>query len=286
MKTKRTTIFLALMLVCLTSGTATAQKPPGSVFKAIYEMKGSYMAEDLNNKDAIPKYLTVLEIYPDKSFFYHLQRVYNDSIIQATLQATNDPVGAQMAGTGINSKTVVIHVLSSFETGKRTVTHPLYFDHYRYEEGMTRPEWVIDESVTETKSGYKCHKATADYLGRVWTVWYTPEIPTSAGPWKLWGLPGLIVEASEADGMYAFSMSSFTSMDEKDSKIGCEKYLALGNLNMESRKNVMKLVKLYVTDKQAFFLTIFPGSIVDMGSKDGSPVRAEEMRRKFVDIER
>ena len=66
--------------------------------------------------------------------------------------------------------------------------------------GMPTPDiaWTLSDD-TLTVSGYLCQQATATFRGVTWTVWYTEEIPSSAGPWRLRGLPGLIVEAkSEA----------------------------------------------------------------------------------------
>jgi hypothetical protein len=46
-----------------------------------------------------------------------------------------------------------------------------------------------------TVNGYLCQQATATFRGIEWHVWYTEEIPSSAGPWRLRGLPGLIIKA-------------------------------------------------------------------------------------------
>ena len=43
--------------------------------------------------------------------------------------------------------------------------------------------------------GYPCHKATTIFRGRIWTVWYTLDLPYSDGPWKFCGLPGLVLYA-------------------------------------------------------------------------------------------
>lgn len=66
--------------------------------------------------------------------------------------------------------------------------------------GMPTPDiaWTLTDD-TLTVSGYLCQQATATFRGVEWHVWYTEEVPSSAGPWRLRGLPGLIVKAeSEA----------------------------------------------------------------------------------------
>ena len=59
--------------------------------------------------------------------------------------------------------------------------------------------WEICEDTVQTILGYTCHRATAKFRGREWEVWYADDIPTSLGPWKLNGLPGLILQAFSGD---------------------------------------------------------------------------------------
>ena len=76
-----------------------------------------------------------------------------------------------------------------------------------YDEPFSEIDWVIAEDSAKTILDYQCIMATADYHGRKWTVWFTPEIPIQDGPWKFCGLPGLIMEASELSGQHSFTIT-------------------------------------------------------------------------------
>lgn len=75
---------------------------------------------------------------------------------------------------------------------------------YYYDEPLGELQWTVGDS-TKTVLGYECVQASADYHGRTWTAWFTPDIPVSDGPWKLHGLPGLILEAADSTGSYSFT---------------------------------------------------------------------------------
>ena len=63
-------------------------------------------------------------------------------------------------------------------------------------------------------ASYDCQKAECDFRGRRWEAWFTPEIPVSEGPWKLKGLPGLILYARDTTGQYSFEAVSVTDSHE------------------------------------------------------------------------
>lgn len=75
--------------------------------------------------------------------------------------------------------------------------------HFYYKKPLENIEWNVGDSVRQIL-GYECIMATADYHGRQWTAWFSPDIPVQDGPWKLCGLPGLILEATESTNQYYF----------------------------------------------------------------------------------
>lgn len=74
---------------------------------------------------------------------------------------------------------------------------PLVMESYLIEDAMPAIDWKIS-SDTATYGGLHCQKATAHFKGRDYTAWFCPDIPLHVGPWKLNGLPGVIVEAYDA----------------------------------------------------------------------------------------
>ncbi|MCU0447863.1 MAG: GLPGLI family protein [Microscillaceae bacterium] len=67
----------------------------------------------------------------------------------------------------------------------------------RFKDSLETIDWKIDYQAIRKIGKYKCIQAKGVFRGRNFTAWFCPEIPFSHGPWKLWGLPGLILEASD-----------------------------------------------------------------------------------------
>ena len=84
-----------------------------------------------------------------------------------------------------------------------------------YEEEMPAIHWQLHNDTT-TILFYSCKKATADFRGRHYVAWYAPEIPISDGPWKLGGLPGMILQAGDSENDIVFEcigIEKFTSQE-------------------------------------------------------------------------
>ncbi|PNW30232.1 GLPGLI family protein [Formosa algae] len=64
-------------------------------------------------------------------------------------------------------------------------------------EDIPKIVWDIT-SKTKVIGDFECQMATCTFRGRTYTAWFTMQVPLPYGPWKLQGLPGLILEAYDA----------------------------------------------------------------------------------------
>lgn len=85
-------------------------------------------------------------------------------------------------------------VWTGYPEGQATVREFIFPHEFEGSEPTPDISWTLSDD-TLTVSGYLCQQAMATFRGLEWHVWYTEEIPSSAGPWRLRGLPGLIVKA-------------------------------------------------------------------------------------------
>ncbi|MHA3789526.1 GLPGLI family protein [Flavobacterium hauense] len=82
----------------------------------------------------------------------------------------------------------------------------LFYDNIMSNKMLVRdtyPEliWQITDE-TKTVAGLSCIKAVTNFRGREWIAWFAPEVPLAFGPWKLQGLPGIILEAYDSTNKY------------------------------------------------------------------------------------
>lgn len=77
-------------------------------------------------------------------------------------------------------------------------------------DSIPQIEWEItDESLII--DGIETIKAVGQYEGRIYNAWFAPSIPVPFGPYKLGGLPGLILSAISQDGKVFWKFKSLKS---------------------------------------------------------------------------
>jgi len=88
-------------------------------------------------------------------------------------------------------------VETNFYTQEIKIVDNLLDKTYLVTERLKKIDWQI--TIDTKKIGnLNCIKAVGLFRGSTYTVYFAPEIKTSFGPWKLNGLPGLIIEVTES----------------------------------------------------------------------------------------
>lgn len=85
------------------------------------------------------------------------------------------------------------------ESDRMVETYRIIAEEFKLSDSTCGNKWDITSE--EKKIGeYNCRKATLDKDGRRWTAWFTTDLPHHGAPQTLTGLPGVVLEASDADG--------------------------------------------------------------------------------------
>ncbi len=153
-----------------------------------------------------------------KSLYYNVESLYCDSCnstpegrakleeIQMKAWQVVQPDGSvTLDGRKLGlapEKKEFLYVAKDREEGQLTVYDRKAGELCRYTEPLSEMEWEIVEDSTKNILGYECMMARSDYHGRNWTAWFTPDLPIQEGPWKLRGLPGLILGADSGDDFH------------------------------------------------------------------------------------
>ncbi|MBR0523994.1 MAG: GLPGLI family protein [Prevotella sp.] len=155
------------------------------------------------------------------------------------------------------------------------MVHPGSF--YAYEEASAEPDWQLEE-CDSIVCGYPCAKATTTIRGRTWHVWYTLDIPFSEGPWRLCGLPGLILKATDSTGDFDFTV---ITVEEEHSDYEEENKVTIQNskLTMFTPLRYEQLLRLYY-DNIIQYHTVLSGAriaeqLVQGQAKMGVPLIPE-----------
>ncbi len=203
--------------------------------------------------------------------------------------------------TSLNDVTAVMERLNSIKTqfpnpnplevlvsampgSKYTYRNEVGGDKLWYEEERPVLSWEMTDRDS-TVCGYACLQAKTRLYGRDWTVWLAPEIPLSYGPYILGGLPGLILDAEDADGLFHFTAvgleqnptdAQVSLMSTKDAvKCTRSKYLTLrAKANGQSLNE--RLREMGIDDKTVVKVVSADGQDIDMD--------AERPKNNYLDL--
>ena len=115
---------------------------------------------------------------------------------------------------------------------------------------------------------YPCKRATLDFRGRKWNVWYSLDLPYSDGPWKFCGLPGLILSAEDSSNQFSIHC---IGIEKGDGHTIC--YPSGRRNKVVSPERLEELLILEAEDEPAYHSMMLPGGgKITMSDKNGRPI--------------
>ena len=194
---KQLLLAIALLATCI---TAEAQKTDTARMLVHYKFT---WVRDTTNKASAYKENMVLYLGQRAGAY----RSYDGIVYKAQFKkAFAEAAAASPDGRpGINRRGVGSNVeYYQFPNERKLfMKDQLMMNSYLVDGPMPIIDWKTSGD-TATFGGLHCQKATCHFKGRDYTAWFCSDLPVQIGPWKLNGLPGVIVDARDAKNEVVF----------------------------------------------------------------------------------
>ncbi|MFA5514378.1 MAG: GLPGLI family protein [Sphaerochaetaceae bacterium] len=169
--------------------------------------------EDTNNLERVRKENMILLIGDKTSLFmsenfYDMVHFGRQAEREGRLQQFFDENEMEKYRTRFSYR-----IFKNFPEGKYTYNDKVIPDYLEYTEDFGVFNWEFSDQ-TDTIGNYNAQSAHCLYGGRKWVAWYTTEIPINDGPYKFYGLPGLIIKLYDEQEHYVFELLRVERSDE------------------------------------------------------------------------
>ncbi|WP_157844428.1 GLPGLI family protein [Chryseobacterium sp. Leaf404] len=232
----------------------------------IYEHR--YISDSTNRK-VINTEIMTLSVNKDRSEFYSMDKFKSDSTLLVESKKgvfmmppnklmNSDRVRKQLQSTTIDYITII-------SNSKYLVSQNIIL------------EWNILQEF-DNILGYRTQKARTEFGGRKWIAWFTKEISIQDGPYKFYGLPGLILKIEDIGKNHTFELKGIrkTAVNFVYPELGNFKLFKISNSKYE------KIFKNY----RKYPIADLAGTFPDYTNSTGVLIsgreteRLEEKRRK------
>ena len=216
------------------------------------------MVEDtVNAPDIAVKETMRLELGDRVSLFYSQMEYQSDSVNAVVMKNG----GNSFTGGG----SITWRLYKNYPTaGKTSLLEKFGMDRFVCTEDYAAPLWQPVADSSAVIIGYPCSLAVTTYKGRTWYAWYAEDIPLDAGPWKLGGLPGLILRAYDSQRHYVFDATGMV-----EAAPPAPIYYKGGKYEAVSRKQLEGIRRRYFADPVGY-ITTNPNIKVQIRDKQGN----------------
>ncbi|MBT2621923.1 GLPGLI family protein [Chryseobacterium sp. ISL-6] len=197
-----TRIFISAVFSCIFVsfcwGSTSADDPPYGI--ASYHF---FHIRDTLNKGIIHEEDFQLVFDAGKSAYSSFTKHIQDSVFLAKIEAS-ERSGSSHTDMGIFTPVTTDQIYTLQSKHMQYINKNFDNQNYLIKEDLEQTNWKVMQE-TKTILGYPCQMARGMCKGREYTAWFTTDISAGFGPWKLHGLPGLILEAYDDRQMIKFT---------------------------------------------------------------------------------
>jgi len=252
--------YLSLLLMAIISQYAVAQQGEHAVMHVVYQFSHVYDLENPSKPYTAEVLLTLGQTESRYGANHRPQAAKLAQQLKARAAgggaATTSLMGVPAAV--VNSKpTISTEIFQQVEKKALNTAAILGMQGYLIEGAMPLITWKLYEEKKKL-GNYVCQKAVGEYAGRVYTAWFAPELPFRNGPWKLSGLPGLILEAEDSKKEVQFIFKELDKATEDESTASVRGSML--KMVKIKPKAFARLEKVYNQDPTAGFQAQLPAN--------------------------
>lgn len=244
----------------------------------IYEYK---FVPDSSKKDSVITEMMALDIDSKGSSYQSLKKIAEDSLVQDQIKKMMSSGNGNISiNRRSNNQSVTYNVEKTYPDFKIYLHERISMDSYKILE-EEKPVWMIG-SETQQIGTYKAQKATTDFGGRSWIAWFTTELPFQDGPYKLYGLPGLIVKLEDLTNSHLITLVANKKIENPAKTDDLMVRNLMPGMNAKeleiTEKQFRKLYQDYLTDPSKNMRQMLNNSdpsrkvVVKMKSEDGKEI--------------
>ena len=155
------------------------------------------------------KYIPTIVNYHLSTLYVQNEFAYYESVyLKTEKQSENEDEDMIIVDLPTNAINKEVHTNNKTKQLTENLFENLFLKKsFSVTDDLPRMKWIFLKGEKKF-SNLICKKAKTTFRGRTYNVWYTEKIPINAGPWKLKGLPGLILSAEDELGIYKWEVKS------------------------------------------------------------------------------
>ncbi|WP_326981581.1 GLPGLI family protein [Chryseobacterium sp. MYb264] len=197
----------------------------------------------------LDKVITILDITSKKSIYQDYTIPAQDSILKLTVEEMEKTKTWKDVTKLIKMPKFSFKIIKTYPDMKEQYVDRISMNLFGYEDDV-KYNWNIlpdKEKIGE----YNTQKAYAEFGGRKWTAWFSTDIPFQDGPYKFYGLPGLIVKIEDSEKNYSWKLSGNKKIENYDELSYSDKINAKYGISQTVTPTTKdKFEKAYIAFKQ------------------------------------